>query len=61
MTVRADSATPGYRQAAACHHPIGRMARPEEIAEAAAWLLSDKASFVTGHMLAVDGGLSAVA
>jgi NAD(P)-dependent dehydrogenase (short-subunit alcohol dehydrogenase family) len=61
MTVRADSATPGYRQAAAGHHPIGRMARPEEIAEAAAWLLSDKASFVTGHMLAVDGGLSAVA
>jgi NAD(P)-dependent dehydrogenase (short-subunit alcohol dehydrogenase family) len=61
MIGRADLANPGYSQGAARAHPIGRMARPEEIAEAAAWLLSDKASFVTGHTLAVDGGLSAVA
>ncbi len=39
--------------------PIGRNCRPEEIAEAAAWLCSDAASFVTGHAMAVDGGLTA--
>ena len=36
--------------------PIGRLARPEEIAEAMVWLLSDEASFMVGHALAVDGG-----
>jgi len=40
-------------------HPIGRIAKPEEIAEVAVWLCSDKASFVTGHAMAVDGGLVA--
>ena len=38
------------------HSPMGRMARPEEIAEAAIWLCSDKASFVNGHPLVIDGG-----
>jgi NAD(P)-dependent dehydrogenase (short-subunit alcohol dehydrogenase family) len=37
-------------------HPVGRMGRPEEIAEAVVWLCSDAASFVTGHTLTVDGG-----
>jgi len=36
--------------------PIGRMAMPEEVAEAVLWLCSDKASFVTGCHLVVDGG-----
>ena len=39
--------------------PVGRKARPEEIAEAAAWLCSDAASFVTGASISVDGGLTA--
>ncbi len=40
--------------------PLGRLAEPEEIAEAAAWLCSDAASFVTGQPLAVDGGWTAI-
>ncbi len=36
--------------------PMGRIATPEEVAECALWLCSDAASFVTGHVLAVDGG-----
>jgi NAD(P)-dependent dehydrogenase (short-subunit alcohol dehydrogenase family) len=36
--------------------PVGRVGRPEEVAEAVLWLCSDRASFVTGHALAVDGG-----
>ena len=39
--------------------PIGRLARPDEIAEAIVWLCSDAASFVTGHAMAVDGGVLA--
>ena len=37
--------------------PIGRIADPQEIANAVVWLLSDKASFVLGHTLLVDGGV----
>jgi NAD(P)-dependent dehydrogenase (short-subunit alcohol dehydrogenase family) len=37
-------------------HPIGRIGRVEEVAEAVVWLCSDAASFVTGQSLAVDGG-----
>jgi len=36
--------------------PGGRLGTPDEIAEAAAWLCSDRASFVTGHSMLVDGG-----
>ncbi|MFJ4279507.1 SDR family NAD(P)-dependent oxidoreductase [Streptomyces massasporeus] len=39
--------------------PQQRAAEPEEVAEAAAWLCSDRASFVTGSCLAVDGGRTA--
>jgi len=39
--------------------PMGRMGRAEEIAEAVVWLCSDAASFITGHPLLVDGGVTA--
>jgi 3-oxoacyl-[acyl-carrier protein] reductase len=39
------------------HTPLGRVGRPEDIANAYAWLASDEASFVTGHCLSVDGGV----
>jgi NAD(P)-dependent dehydrogenase (short-subunit alcohol dehydrogenase family) len=45
--------------AARANHPIGRFAQPQEIAAAAVWLLSDKASFVTGTAMSVDGGYTA--
>lgn len=37
-------------------HPMGRLGRPEEVAELVIWLSSDKASFITGAYYAVDGG-----
>jgi len=40
-------------------HPIGRIARPEEIAAAAAFLMSDDSAFMTGADLLVDGGYAA--
>ena len=40
-------------------HPIGRLGRVEEVAEAVVWLCSSKSSFVTGHSLLVDGGFTA--
>ena len=40
-------------------HPLGRVAKPEEVAEAIAFLVSERASFITGIALPVDGGLLA--
>ena len=54
------AANPALEEWAASVQPMGRLAAPEEMAEAALWLLSDAASFVTGLSLAADGGYSMV-
>jgi NAD(P)-dependent dehydrogenase (short-subunit alcohol dehydrogenase family) len=40
-------------------HPIGRIGEPNDIAQAALFLASDDSTFITGHALVVDGGLTA--
>ncbi|RDI63987.1 SDR family NAD(P)-dependent oxidoreductase [Nocardia pseudobrasiliensis] len=52
-------ATPEGEASVAALHPLGRIARPEEIASLCAYLLSDEASFVTGATVSIDGGFTA--
>src|SRR6059058_6060472 len=56
MMDRFTGGTPEGRAKVISEEPIGRMGRPEEIANAVLWLCSDAASFVVGHALVVDGG-----
>ncbi|MGX1908218.1 SDR family NAD(P)-dependent oxidoreductase [Streptomyces phaeochromogenes] len=51
--------SPGLQERLQAHTPLRRAADPDEIAQAAAWLLSDRSSFVTGTVLRVDGGARA--
>jgi NAD(P)-dependent dehydrogenase (short-subunit alcohol dehydrogenase family) len=50
------TADPAAKAGLVERHPIGRLGRPEEVAELALWLCSSKASFVTGSYYPVDGG-----
>jgi NAD(P)-dependent dehydrogenase (short-subunit alcohol dehydrogenase family) len=52
----AEGRSPETMAARIAAHPIGRIGRPEEIADAVVWLCSDRSSFVTGVALPVDGG-----
>jgi len=54
------SAHPEERERTLNVIPMHRMAEPEEIAEAVIWLCSDAASFVTGHVLSIDGGMTSM-
>ncbi|MFH9471230.1 SDR family NAD(P)-dependent oxidoreductase [Streptomyces clavifer] len=54
-----EASSPGIVERLNAHTPLRRAADPDEIAQAAAWLLSDRSSYVTGTVLRVDGGARA--
>jgi NAD(P)-dependent dehydrogenase (short-subunit alcohol dehydrogenase family) len=54
-----DSDPAAFRASIEARHPLGRLAQPAEIAEAALFLASAEASFITGAALPVDGGYTA--
>jgi len=71
--IRANCVSPGYvdtpllaklpdatRQMMLVRQPIGRLARPEEIAQVVAFLASDRASIITGACINADGGYTAI-
>ena len=58
-TAMADRFFKGKEHIIPAAHPLGRAGTPQEVADAVLWLCSDKASFVTGLALPIDGGLTA--
>ena len=52
--------TPEKKEANALRHPLKKIGTPENIADLAAFLLSDKASWITGQIIHADGGMSAL-
>jgi NAD(P)-dependent dehydrogenase (short-subunit alcohol dehydrogenase family) len=60
MLARAVERDPADERQLPATQPMGRLAEPAEIANAALWLCSEQASYVNGHELVVDGGFTAV-
>jgi NAD(P)-dependent dehydrogenase (short-subunit alcohol dehydrogenase family) len=59
MMDRFSGGTEVGRAGVIAQEPVGRMGKPEEIADAVLWLCSDGAAFVVGHALVMDGGQTA--
>jgi len=59
MYERAVAADPRRKEAMERIHPMRRIGEPDEVAAAVMWLCSDQAGFVTGHLMTIDGGLTA--
>ncbi len=57
---RAFMASERSRQSVAAQYPLGRPGQPDDLAAAALWLLGDESEWITGQILGVDGGFSAV-
>ena len=60
MAHQAIDSNPAMRDIMTRAIPMKRLGQPTEIAEAVVWLCSDAASFITGHQLVADGGLTAI-
>jgi len=48
----------GREAEVASNYPLGRLGAPEDVANGVAFLASDEASWITGHVLVIDGGLT---
>ena len=53
-----DTADSGFAGADALQQPVGRVGKPEDIAEMALFLCSEKAGFITGENICIDGGMT---
>ena len=58
MTERAGEVSPKLKKRIPAMHPMGRVATPEEIANAVLYLASDESTFTTGSRMIIDGGLT---
>jgi NAD(P)-dependent dehydrogenase (short-subunit alcohol dehydrogenase family) len=54
------TSNPLMLKASEAMHPLGRIGRPEEVAQVVTWLLGPESSWITGQVIGVDGGLSTV-
>ena len=52
--------TPEKKEASGKRHPLGRIGQPQDMAQAAVFLLSDDSAWMTGQVLHLDGGMSSV-
>ncbi len=52
--------TPEKREASAKRHPLGKIGTPEDLAEAASFLLDERSGWITGQVIGIDGGMGSL-